>query len=130
MKINSFKDLVVWQKSMELTSSTYYITSQLPQKEAFGLSSQMQRASISIPSNIAEGSKRSSRLDFRQFCKIALGSAAELETQLLIVQRIYPSIDISSAIINVVEIQKMLGSLINKLVKNPEPINNKLKTTN
>ncbi len=80
MAIKSFKDLDVWQKSMNAVEDIYRITAQLPENEAYGLSSQLRRASISIPSNIAEGSKRSSRADFRQFCLMSLGSAAEVET--------------------------------------------------
>ena len=130
MQIKSFKDLMVWQRAMDLIPEVYLITSKLPSKEAYGLSSQLQRASVSIPSNIAEGSKRSSRVDFRQFCKVALGSAAELETQLIVVQKIYPSILVDDALLMVTEIQKMLSSLTGKLAITSEPKNHKLKTTN
>lgn len=119
MKIDSFKDLIVWQKSMDLTSEVYKITSKLPQEEIFGLKSQMQRCCVSIPSNIAEGSKRSSRLDFRQFCIISLGSAAELETQLLIVRKQYKHLMVDNALEQIVEIQKMLTSLASKLKSKP-----------
>lgn len=115
MKIESFKDLVVWQKAMDLTEMVYLTTSSLPAKETYGLASQMQRSAVSIASNIAEGSKRSSRADFRQFCLIALGSGAELETQLLLVKRLYPKLDVNQAINEVIVIQKMLTSLAKKL---------------
>ena len=115
MKINSYKDLEVWQISMSLVVDVYKITKQLPYSEQYGLSSQMQRCGVSIPSNIAEGSKRSSRADFRQFCLIALGSTAELETQLLITQQLYPEVATQEAIGMNVRIQKMLTSLANKL---------------
>lgn len=125
MQIRSFKDLTVWQKSMDLVADIYSITSNLPKQEVFGLISQIQRAAVSIPSNIAEGSKRSSRIDFRQFCMVAAGSAAELETQLMIVKRIYPSISVESALQKIVEIQKMLNGLTKKL-----QTKSNLKTTN
>ena len=115
MKIESFKDLVVWQKAMDLVGEIYKITSSLPDQEKFGLSSQAQRASVSVASNIAEGSKRSSRADFRQFCIVAMGSAAELETQLMIISQIYPSVSVESGLEKTSEIQKMLSSLIRKL---------------
>lgn len=115
MKIQSFKDLIVWQKSMDLVAEIYEITSNLPKQENFGLTSQLQRAGVSIASNIAEGSKRSSRADFRQFCVIAMGSAAEVETQLMIISRIYPLTPVDNALERVTEIQKMLNSLISRL---------------
>lgn len=115
--MKSYKDLRVWQISIVLIKKIYEITDKLPKREDFALSSQMRRSAISIPSNIAEGSKRNSRADFKQFCKIALGSAAELETQLLIMEMLYPSIIISDDIEKDIEdIQKMLSSLSNKLV--------------
>lgn len=100
---------------MDLSAEIYRITSKLPQHELYGLKSQMQRCSVSIPSNIAEGSKRGSRLDFRQFCIISLGSAAELETQLLIVQKQYAHITVSNALKQVTEVQKMLTVLVSRL---------------
>jgi len=111
MSIQSFKDLDVWKMSMDLVDEIYKITEQLPRNEIFGLSSQLQRASVSIPSNIAEGSKRSSRADFRYYCLMALGSSAEVETQLIIVARRYSNIDVEYAMNLVVRVQKMLTSL-------------------
>lgn len=113
--INSFKDLTVWQKSMELVKLVYRVTNNLPSTERFGLSSQLQRAAVSVPSNISEGSKRGSRADFRQFCKIALGSAAEVETQLLIIADLYPNVQVAEALSLIEEIQKMLTTLSNRL---------------
>ena len=84
-----FRDLNVWQKSMTLARDIYLFAKKLPADEKFGLISQMRRCAISIPSNIAEGSKRRTKQDFTQFLKIASGSAAELETQLLLSQDIY-----------------------------------------
>jgi four helix bundle protein len=67
MQVNSFRDLKVWQQSMDLVEEVYGITKHLPKSESYGLVSQLQRASVSVPSNIAEGSKRSGRADFRKF---------------------------------------------------------------
>ena len=114
--INTFKDLLVWQKSMDLTSSVYKITNSLPRDEQFGLTSQMRRASISIPSNIAEGQSRSVR-EFIQFLRVARGSRSELETQLLICVRLnyLTDSDIESALKILAEISKMTSSLIKNL---------------
>lgn len=87
-KLQSYKDLIVWQKSTELAVAIYELTEQLPQSEKYGLTSQMRRAAVSIPSNIAEGSKRSSRKDFRNFLLNAFGSGAELESQIEIMKRL------------------------------------------
>ena len=117
MYIESYKDLIVWQKSMELVKEIYLITKQLPKEELFCLTSQLRRAVISIPSNIAEGKKRRTRNDFLQFLRFSSGSAAELETQLIIVKEIYPDIMVEKANILVEEVQKMLSTMIVKLEK-------------
>ena len=82
--MHRFKDLEIWKLSRKYTSSIYEVTSGFPEKEKFGLSNQMRRASVSIPSNIAEGCSRKSNKDFLRFLEIAVGSCYELETQLLI----------------------------------------------
>ena len=82
MSINSHKDLIVWQKSIKLCKSIYKLTDKFPKEETFGLTSQMRRCAVSIPSNIADGRNRGTRKDFSQFLRIALGSASELETQI------------------------------------------------
>ncbi len=79
MEIESYRDLKVWQRGMSLALEIYKITRRFPKEEKFGLVSQMRRAAISIPSNIAEGKYRSTRKDFTQFLKIAYSSGAELE---------------------------------------------------
>lgn len=84
MKINSYKHLIVWQKSIELVVEVYKLTKLFPKEEIFGIVSQMRRAVVSIPSNIAEGFGRKSIKEYRQFYSIAYGSALELETQLII----------------------------------------------
>ena len=86
----SYQDLVVWQKAMELAESVYALTSQLPAEERFGLSQQLRRAAVSVPSNIAEGHERRSRAEFRRFLGIACGSLAELETQMLLANKLFP----------------------------------------
>jgi four helix bundle protein len=113
--INSFKDLIVWQKAMELAREVYSITELLPPKENYGLSSQMRRSAVSIPSNIAEGNKRGTRKDFSHFLKTAHGSSAELETQLLLVESIYKNISVIKAMALITEVQKILTVMIKKL---------------
>ncbi len=112
--ISSYKDLIVWQKSFELTKAIYVLTQQLPKHEQFGLISQIQRSAVSVPSNIAEGQQRNNVKEYRHFLGIAKGSAAELETQLLLVQGIY-KIQVTSELQLVEEIRKMLGALSRKL---------------
>ncbi|PIY11559.1 MAG: four helix bundle protein [Flexibacter sp. CG_4_10_14_3_um_filter_32_15] len=82
--IRTFKDLIVWQEAMELVVEIYKITRQFPKSEIYGLSSQMQRAAVSIPSNIAEGNQRNSIPQYLQFVSIARGSLGELETQIML----------------------------------------------
>lgn len=87
-KTVTYKDLIVWQRAMELVVAVYALTEVFPRVEQYGMTSQMRRSSVSIPSNIAEGRRRASRRDFRQFLVIAYGSGAELETQLEICRRL------------------------------------------
>jgi len=87
MKIKSYKELDVWKKGIEIVDVVYKITGKFPKEERYGLASQMQRAAVSIASNIAEGFARQHTKEYQQFCYIALGSCAELETQLIIAQR-------------------------------------------
>ena len=115
MKLNSFKELIVWQKSIELVHETYSIAKKLPKAEMYGLCSQMQRAAVAIPSNIAEGYRRNHRPEFIQFLSIAISSAAELETQIVISKVEYPDADYSKAETLLDEIQKMLYAMISKL---------------
>lgn len=81
-KIGPFRDILVWQKSMDLLVSAYKLTDTFPKTEMFGLTSQIRRSSLSIPSNIAEGSLRGSNKEFLRFLFIAYGSGAEVQTQL------------------------------------------------
>lgn len=84
----TFKDLKMWQKGIEIVKDIYALTKKFPREELYGLTSQMRRSSISIPSNIAEGFKRSHNKEYKQFLNIVLGSLAELETQLIIAQEL------------------------------------------
>jgi four helix bundle protein len=88
LKSRSFRDLDVWKLSIELVKSIYQLTNKFPTSETYGLTSQLRRSAISIPSNIAEGQGRNSSKEFKQFLAFALGSLAELETQLIISKEI------------------------------------------
>lgn len=87
-KITSYKDLIVWQRSVDLAVAVYELIEKFPREELYGISSQMKRASVSISSNIAEGRKYGSKKEFTHFLSIAYGSGAELETQIEIVKRL------------------------------------------
>ena len=80
--VRTFHDLIAWQRAMELAEAVYHATKQLPESEEFGLTSQLRRAVVSIPSNIAEGHARQARADFLRFLRIARGSVAEVSTQI------------------------------------------------
>ncbi|RZJ59737.1 MAG: four helix bundle protein [Hymenobacter sp.] len=81
--MKNYKELKVWQRGLEIVAATYSLVRQLPREEVYGLRSQMTRAAVSIPSNIAEGSSRASENEYRHFLEIALGSCFELDTQLI-----------------------------------------------
>lgn len=85
-KSRNYKDLIVWQKSIQLVVSIYDLVSRFPREEIYGITSQIKRSAVSIPSNIAEGSKRKTVKDFGHFLAIAYGSASELQTQIDIVR--------------------------------------------
>jgi len=80
-EVRTHKDLKVWQEAMKLAKTVYALTSEFPREEVYGLTSQMRRAAVSVPSNLAEGAARASNREFTQFLYIALGSLSELETQ-------------------------------------------------
>lgn len=113
--LTHYKELIVWQKSMELVKTIYRITQTLPKEELYGLSSQIRRAAVSIPANIAEGQRRKGLKEFLQFLRISYGSASELETELLIAKDLYPKVDYSLAESLLEEVQKMLNAIIKKL---------------
>lgn len=117
MSLTSYKDLIVWQKSFALVLEIYKITGKFPPHELFGLVSQMRRASISVPSNIAEGYSRNNRGEYVHFVAIAYASGAELETQLLLAKELnyltaQDFIKINSLL---VEVLKMLNKLLSTL---------------
>jgi len=118
MPIESYRSLLVWQKSVDFVVLVYRLLGCFPKNEQYGLISQMQRAAVSIPSNIAEGKERQSDRDFARFVTIALGSLAELETQLLIAQRLgyLNETDCQEATAQADEIGKMLRSLRKTLI--------------
>ena len=100
---NNFKTLNIWKEAMTLTTHIYHLSSKFPKTEKFGLVSQMRRCAVSIPSNIAEGSGRGTNPQFIQFLNIAQGSVFELETQLLLVEKLN--------IVSTKEIQESMDSL-------------------
>lgn len=118
--IVSYKDLEVWKKAIKLTVLVYSVTKLFPKEELYGIVNQIRRCVVSIPSNIAEGYSRHSRLEYLHFLKIANGSGAELETQLIISEQLkYIPDEKYDEIYGVLqEIMRMLNSLILKL-KNP-----------
>ncbi len=117
--IHSHKDLIVWQKSIDLTIDVYTVTKTFPVDERFGLTSQLRRAAISIPSNIAEGRQRGGTKEYVRFLRIALGSVAELETQIFIAQKLGLSSEesFSKVLALSLEIIKMLKTMISRLSK-------------
>jgi four helix bundle protein len=117
MEVKSYRDLIVWKKSMRLAFDIYNLVKQLPSEERYALADQMRRAVVSIPSNIAEGKQRGSLNDYKRFAFIAKGSLSELETQILLCEGFgYITKEQSEIIMDqCAEISKMLGSLIKKL---------------
>ena len=113
----NFKELLVWQKSIDFVTEIYKITEHFPKYEMYGLTSQIRRASVSVPSNIAEGNSRRSKPDYLQFLKISRGSCAEVETQLLISKNLQFINETQYLKLNqnIIEISKMLNGLINPL---------------
>ena len=116
-RINSYRDLLVWQKGMELAKQVYSLTQSFPSSERFGLLAQMRRAAVSVPSNIAEGQARHGRKEFVQFLSHAQGSLAELDTQLGIPMDLgYPcDPNVNQITARVGELQRMLASLRRKV---------------
>jgi len=111
------KDLEVWKKSMDLVEDIYALSKFFPDDEKFGLTNQIRRASVSIPSNISEGAARKSDKEFIQFLYIALGSLSELETQYLIAVRLKYIIENKEIENKINEVKKMIVGLRNYLLK-------------
>ncbi|MGC9454689.1 MAG: four helix bundle protein [Phycisphaerae bacterium] len=112
--IRSYRDLVAWQKGMDLVEMIYELTSKYPDRERYGLTSQSRRSAVSVPANIAEGYARRSRKDYIRFLDIARGSANELETELLVAQRLglLSRSSFRQALESLGELQRVLGGLI------------------
>jgi four helix bundle protein len=110
----SYRDLLAWQKAMELVKEVYLVSQKLPPEELYGLVSQMRRAAISIPCNIAEGQGRLTKGEFRQFLGHARGSLLELETQILVAQSL--SYLDEPALQNLLELTAEVGRLLNGLL--------------
>lgn len=106
--MHNYRELKIWQKAIDLTEQVYLLTANFPSNEKFGLCSQLQRASVSVSSNIAEGASRESQKEFNHFLSIALGSLFEIDTQLTIAKRI--------GYINEIELEK-LTNMILELIK-------------
>jgi four helix bundle protein len=117
MKIKSYKDLNIWKRSIGVVENIYKITKNFPKEEMYGLTSQLRRSAISIPSNIAEGFARFSNKEYKQFLFISLGSCAELFTQIIVALRLdYLESKKADQLLNEIdEISKMTMSLIKKL---------------
>jgi four helix bundle protein len=115
--MRDFKKLLIWQKGMTIVNEVYAAASFFPKEETYGMRSQTTRSAVSIPTNIAEGSAKKSEKEYRHYAEIALGSAFELETHLLIIQQQswFPEDKMDSLLALTIEEQKMLTTFINKL---------------
>lgn len=113
-KVHNFRELNIWKDSFHLVKKVYILTSEMPKDEKFGLISQINRCAVSIPSNIAEGSGRSSEKEFLHFLNIAISSSYELETQLLLVEELF-NIKTKELIDEITSIQKMIGGFSRKI---------------
>ena len=112
--MKTHKDLDVWKKSIQFVKKIYEITSKFPDTEKYGLTNQMRRCAVSVPSNIAEGAGRNSKKEFKQFLYISLGSISELETQLIISTELNYQMD-NSLLDELNEIRKMLFGLLKSI---------------
>ena len=117
MSVRTYRDLIVWQKAMELAKEVYRIAEHLPVAERFGLASQLRRAAVSVPSNIAEGQARHHSAEFRQFLYQALGSLAELDTQLTLAPELgyLAAGETDQALALIEELRKMAHTLVLRL---------------
>lgn len=120
MSIESYKDLIVWQKAMDLVVAVYELTENYPKTEIYGLTSQIRRCAVSIPSNIAEGRRRSSKKDFCHFLVISFGSGSELETQIEITKRLSFGKELNFDKVDKLldEVMRMLNKMVSNLQAN------------
>jgi four helix bundle protein len=118
---HNFKNLIVWNKAVDMAVKVYQITSKFPNEEKFGMTSQMRRSSVSIPSNIAEGTARNSSKAFTNSLDISLGESFELETQTIIARRVglLTQDDFESINHDIDEIQKMIIGFKSTVEQNP-----------
>ena len=117
-EINSYKDLLIWQKGMQIAELTYSLAFDFPNDEIYSLTNQVKRSSVSVPSNIAEDFGRNSTLSYMNFIKISRGSLYELETHLILAKRLnfVANVALYDSIINLItEEGKMINTLLNKL---------------
>jgi four helix bundle protein len=110
-----YKDLTVWQKAIDLVTEVYKATRGFPKEELYGLTSQLRRCAVSVPSNIAEGQGRLTRGEFRQFLGHAKGSLAELETQLIIAEKLGYLKEPGALVNQLAEVARLLNGLLNSL---------------
>ena len=112
-----FKDLVAWQKAMELVSVVYRLTSEWPREELYGLTSQVRRAAVSVPSNLAEGHGRTGPREYAHHVSVAYGSLCELETQVLIAEQLgYSDGDTTESLTTkILEVRRLIGGLLRSL---------------
>lgn len=115
--MKTHRDLKVWNDSISFVTKIYQITNNFPKEELFGITSQIRRAAVSIPSNIAKGAARTSKKEFNNFLSIALGSASELETQLIISKNLnYLDIEsFNNTTDDLTQIQRMIGGLMKSI---------------
>ena len=113
MPVRNYSDLIAWQKAMDLVELIYKATAQFPREEIYGLTNQLRRAVVSVPSNIAEGQGRGSANDFRRFLAISYGSLREVETQVLIARRLHFLSDAQAE--RVLSLAGEVGRLVNGL---------------
>jgi four helix bundle protein len=123
-RVNSYRDLLVWQRAMDIAAGVYDLTRAFPREEQFGLTSQARRASVSIAAHIAEGFGRQSRASYANFIRIAQGSLKELETHLLLAERVgvAPPGSTTALLGNADELGRMLRALLTKLTPNSKPL--------
>jgi four helix bundle protein len=117
MAVKGYEELLIWQKGIELATEIYRLSRKFPASERLGLTRQLQRAAISVPSNIAKGQSRRGRGEFRQFLHQALGSLAEVDTQLVPARELgyMDARDAATAVVAVRELRRMTHGLVNRL---------------
>ena len=117
MAVQSYKDLIAWQKAMDLVVEVYQVTANFPRDERFGLTNQLRRAAVSVPSNIAEGQGRGPTQDFVRFLRIARGSVQEIDTQLTLAMRLgfLPQEHYDRLAAMITEVAKIINGLIRSI---------------